>query len=118
MLQRPAHLPGTALSQFACEADLSRLAWIDKLASRALRVGQTLEVEEIADIPNHAARLRAALQDAARLVMDVYGQGLKAAPRFGSAAGQPTRARVAGEYLWPRRAATLEDVYRATGSRR
>ena len=93
------HLPGTALSQFACEADLSHLGWIDKLASRALRVGQTLEVEEIADIPNHAARLRAALQDAARLVMDVYGQGLKAAPRFGSAAGQPTRARVAGGAL-------------------
>ncbi|GAB2734327.1 ATP-dependent DNA helicase DinG [Melaminivora jejuensis] len=93
------HLPGTALSQFACEADLSRLAWIDKLASRALRIGQALEVEEIADIPNHSARLRAALQDAARLVADVYGSALKAAPRFGSAAGQPARTRVAGGVL-------------------
>ncbi len=93
------HLPGTALAQFACEADLSRLGWIDKLASRALRIGQLVEVEEIADIPNHAARLRAALQDAARLAMDVYGPGLKAAPRYGSGAGQPTRARVPGGAL-------------------
>ncbi|SDM10932.1 ATP-dependent DNA helicase DinG [Oryzisolibacter propanilivorax] len=93
------HLPGTALSQFACEADLSHLGWIDKLASRALRIGQLVEVGEIADIPNHAARLRAALQDAARLAMDLYGAGLKAAPRFGSSAGQPTRARVPGGAL-------------------
>ncbi|WP_312307290.1 ATP-dependent DNA helicase DinG [Pulveribacter sp.] len=94
------HLPGTALSQFACEADLSHLAWIDKLASRALRIGQLVEVEEIADIPNHAARLRAALQDAARLAMDLYGPELRAAPRFGSAANAPpTRARVPGGAL-------------------
>ena len=31
--------------------DLSRLTWLDKLASRALRIGQLVEVEEIADIP-------------------------------------------------------------------
>jgi ATP-dependent DNA helicase DinG len=31
--------------------DLSRLGWIDKLASRALRVGQVMEVEELADCP-------------------------------------------------------------------
>ncbi|AVP56519.1 ATP-dependent DNA helicase DinG [Pulveribacter suum] len=93
------HLPGTALSQFACEADLSHLAWIDKLASRALRIGQLVEVEEIADIPSHAARLRAALQDAARLAMDLYGKDLRAAPRYGSATTQPTRARVAGGAL-------------------
>ena len=67
------HLPATALDQFACEMDLSRLTWLDKLASRALRIGQLVEVEEIADIPNHTARLRAALQDLGRLVMDVYG---------------------------------------------
>lgn len=95
------HLPATALQQFACEADLSRLTWIDKLASRALRIGQLVEVEDIADIPNHAARLRAALQDAARLVMDVYGEQLRApAPgrrHFSPAA--PTRARVPGGAL-------------------
>ncbi|MHA7602415.1 ATP-dependent DNA helicase DinG [Alicycliphilus sp. T452] len=93
------HLPATALDQFACEMDLSRLTWIDKLASRALRIGQLVEVEEIADIPNHAARLRAALQDLARLAMDVYGAQLRApAPgaRRPFGASSPTRARVPG----------------------
>jgi len=99
------HLPSTALDQFASEADLSRLTWIDKLASRALRIGQLMEVEEIADIPNHSARLRTTLQDTARLVTDLYAEQLKA-PRTGmgasrynaaarySAPGMPTRARV------------------------
>ncbi|MBS0493637.1 MAG: ATP-dependent DNA helicase DinG [Proteobacteria bacterium] len=95
------HLPATALDQFACEMDLSRLTWIDKLASRALRIGQLVEVEEIADIPNHSARLRAALQDLARLVMDVYGEQLRAPVpgrrQFKSAL--PTRARVPGGVL-------------------
>ena len=90
------HLPATALDQFACEADLSRLTWIDRLASRALRIGQLVEVEEIADIPNHAARLRAALQDTARLVMEVYGAQLKSPSRFAAA---PQRARVPGGVL-------------------
>lgn len=95
------HLPATALQQFACEADLSRLTWIDKLASRALRIGQLVEVEEIADIPNHAARLRAALQDAARLVMDLYGEQLRAPlpGRRQFSASMPTRARVQGGVL-------------------
>lgn len=95
------HLPTTALQQFACEMDLSRLTWIDKLASRALRIGQLVEVEEIADIPNHAARLRAALQDLARLVMDVYGEQLRAPVpgRRQFASSMPTRARVPGGVL-------------------
>jgi len=101
------HLPSTALAQFACEMDLSRLSWIDRLASRALRIGQLVEVEEIADIPQHAARLRTALADLARLVLDVYGEPLRAPGRGNTggpgnrlaAAGQPARARVAGGRL-------------------
>ena len=101
------HLPSTALAQFACEMDLSRLSWIDRLASRALRIGQFVEVEEIADIPQHAARLRTALADLARLVLDVYGEPLRAPGRGTTggpgnrlaAAGQPARARVAGGRL-------------------
>ena len=98
------HLPSTALAQFACEMDLSRLSWIDRLASRALRIGQLVEVEEIADIPQHAARLRTALADLARLVLDVYGEPLRAPGHGGTGArpaiaGQPTRARVAGGRL-------------------
>lgn len=105
VLDEAHHLPATALDQFACEADLSRLTWIDRLASRALRIGALVEVEEIADIPNHSARLRAALQDVARLVMDVYGEQLRAPrPAWGGRArpqapGMPTRARVAGGVL-------------------
>lgn len=107
------HLPSTALDQFACEADLSRLTWIDKLASRALRIGTLVEVEEVADIPNHSARLRTALQDAARIVMDVYGNELRSPrPAWGGAraatassntrpqaTAMPTRARVSGGAL-------------------
>lgn len=94
------HLPATALAQFGCEADLSRLSWIDKLASRALRIGQLVEVEDIADLPNHAARLRAALQDCARLVLDLHGQQPPAArPAWGAGAGQPQRLRLPGGLL-------------------
>ncbi|GAA3987708.1 ATP-dependent DNA helicase DinG [Comamonas faecalis] len=95
------HLPATALSQFACEMDLSRLTWMDRLTSRALRVGQLVEVEETADIPQHAARLRAALQDLARLVLDVYREPLQAPTAGGRsfAARQPARTRVAGGVL-------------------
>ncbi|WP_042422109.1 ATP-dependent DNA helicase DinG [Comamonas granuli] len=89
------HLPATALAQFGCEMDLSRLGWIDKLASRALRIGQLMEVEAIADVPQHAARLRAALQDLARLVLDVYAEPLRApAPGRAALAGTPTRVRL------------------------
>ncbi len=77
VLDEAHHLPATALSQFTCALDLSRLGWIDKLASRALRVGTLLEVEEVADVPAHSSQLRQRLQDLARLVMDFYGDELK-----------------------------------------
>ncbi|MFD1710827.1 ATP-dependent DNA helicase DinG [Ottowia sp. GY511] len=86
------HLPATALDRFACEADLSRLNWIGKLASRALRIGQLMEIDELGDIAPHATQLRTALQDAARLTMDVYGDTLRA-PR--QAYGASTLARFA-----------------------
>ena len=110
VLDEAHHLPATALDQFACSMDLSRLTWIDRLASRALRIGQLVEVGDIADIPAHAAQLRQALQDVARLVMDLYGDALRQpsgggwngggrAPRAGNASGgfagnQPSRVRV------------------------
>ncbi len=101
------HLPGTALDRFACEADLSHLNWIGKLASRALRIGQLMEIDELGDIAPHATQLRTALQDAARLTMDVYGDTLRA-PRqaFGAStlarfapAATTSRARVPGGAL-------------------
>lgn len=77
VLDEAHHLPSTALDQFACSMDLSRITWIERLASRGLRIGALLEVEEIADIPKHSAQLRQTLQDLARIVMDVYGAALK-----------------------------------------
>ena len=77
VLDEAHHLPSTALDQFAGEMDLSRLTWIDKLASRALRVNQVTEVEELADVPKHASQLRQQMQELARLVMEHYGEALK-----------------------------------------
>ena len=90
VLDEAHHLPATALDQFACSMDLSRITWIERLSSRGLRIGALLEVEEIADIPKHAAQLRQTLQDLARIVMDVYGAQLKSQPN----AWGPARVRV------------------------
>lgn len=90
VLDEAHHLPATALDQFACSMDLSRITWIERLSSRGLRIGALLEVEEIADIPKHAAQLRQMLQDLARIVMDVYGTQLKSQPN----AWGPARVRV------------------------
>ena len=90
VLDEAHHLPQTALSQFACDMDMSRLQWIDKLASRALRVGQLMEVDEIADIAGYSSGLREHLTELARCVMEHYGEQLKGKEeRFG-----PARVRV------------------------
>ena len=104
VLDEAHHLPATALEQFACRMDLSRLAWVDRLASRALRVGTLLEVMEVADIPAQASSLRQALQAMERLVLDAYGPELRGETgetggrgqrRWGRAGdpAQPTRHR-------------------------
>ena len=108
ILDEAHHLPATALSQFACSMDLSRLQWLDKLASRALRIGQLLEVAEIADIPTHTGGLRQHLGQLAQAVTQEYGAALQApASRFA-----PARARVPGgvlpETLLPPLAAVAE----------
>ncbi|WP_027994742.1 ATP-dependent DNA helicase DinG [Simplicispira psychrophila] len=95
VLDEAHHLPATALDQFACSMDLSRLNWIDRLASRSLRIGQLVQVSDIADIPRHASQLRQHLQDLARLVMDVYGNELRQpAPRWGGPNSKPPPTRV------------------------
>ena len=95
VLDEAHHLPGTALDQFASEMDLSRLGWIDKLASRATRVGTLMEVSEVADIATHASQLRQHLQDVARLVMDEYGEGLRQQLQSSrSAVALPARVRL------------------------
>ena len=95
VLDEAHHLPAIALGQFACSMDLSRLNWIDRLASRSLRIGQMVQVPEIADIARHASQLRQHLQDLAKLVMDVYGEALRQpAPRWGGPNSKPPPSRV------------------------
>lgn len=90
VLDEAHHLPATALEQFASQMDLSRLGWVDRITSRALRVGGLLAVEEVADIPGSATQVRQSMQDLARLVMDLYGGVL----REGGDRWGPARARV------------------------
>ena len=102
ILDEAHHLPSTALDQFAGEMDLSRLTWIDKLASRALRVNQVAEVEELADVPKHAGQLRQQMQELARLVMEHYGEALKAQKdSYGPARVRAPRGRLPEALLEP-----------------
>ena len=101
VLDEAHHLPGTALAQFANSMDLSRLQWLDKLTSRALRIGQLLEVEEIADIPQHSSGLRQAMGQLAQAAMAQYGETLKSPEaRFGPASARIPRG-VLPEALLP-----------------
>jgi ATP-dependent DNA helicase DinG len=101
VLDEAHHLPATALAQFANSMDLSRLQWLDKLTSRALRIGQLLEVEEIADIPQHSSGLRQAMGQLAQAAMAQYGETLKSPEaRFGPASARIPRG-VLPEALLP-----------------
>ena len=101
VLDEAHHLPATALAQFASSMDLSRLQWLDKLTSRALRIGQLLEVEEIADIPQHSSGLRQAIGQLAQAAMAQYGETLKSPEaRFGPASARIPRG-VLPEALLP-----------------
>jgi len=104
VLDEAHHLPATALEQFACSMDLSRLLWIDRLAQRATRIGTLMEVAEVADISGYASRLRQGLQDVSRLVMDLYGDTLRpSTPALGRERAphyrMPTRVRLPGGVL-------------------
>ena len=102
ILDEAHHLPSTALDQFAGEMDLSRLTWIDKLASRALRVNQVAEVEELADVPKHAGQLRQQMQELARLVMEHYGEALKSQKdSYGPARVRAPRGRLPEALIEP-----------------
>ena len=124
VLDEAHHLPATALAQFANSMDLSRLQWLDKLTSRALRIGQLLEVEEIADIPQHSSGLRQAMGQLAQAAMAQYGETLKSPEaRFGPASARIPRG-VLPEALLPPLEAVLAhsmgllDVLRAIAKAR
>ena len=94
ILDEAHHLPGIALGQFGCRMDLGAHEWVERLAQRALRVGVHMQVSEVADIPAHAARMREALQETERLVLDLYGDLLHAEP--GAPAAPAAPAALAG----------------------
>ncbi|RZM02179.1 MAG: ATP-dependent DNA helicase DinG [Variovorax sp.] len=87
VLDEAHHLPATALAQFACRMDLGHHGWIERLAQRAVAVGVRLEVMDVADIPGHAAQVRQAMQQVERLVMDLYGETLRATADTGRGPG-------------------------------
>ena len=93
ILDEAHHLPATALAQFACRMDLGRHGWAEQLARRAVRVGVRFEVTEVADVPTHAAQMRQALQETERLVLDLYGESLRAGADGPPGRG-PARARL------------------------
>lgn len=96
VLDEAHHLPGTALDQFAASMDLSRLTWIERLSSYAVRAGGLLAVSEVAEVAQHAALLRQSLQEVARVALEVYGDELRAQP---TSAWGPARVRVPGGVL-------------------
>lgn len=77
VLDEAHHLPATALEQFAASMDMSRLTWIDRLATRAVRTGGLLAVSEVAELPKLSAQVRQHLQDLARLAMHHHGAALR-----------------------------------------
>ena len=93
VLDEAHHLPATALAQFGSRMDLARHGWAERLAQRAVRFGVLLEVTEVADIPTHAAQMRQALQQVERLVIDLFGETLRAG-LSGPPGRGPARARL------------------------
>lgn len=78
VLDEAHHLPATALDQFSHTMDLSRTLWLDRLATRVVRTGGLLAVSDVVDVPRLAAQIRQTLADLARLVMETWGDALRA----------------------------------------
>ncbi|MEO6855424.1 MAG: ATP-dependent DNA helicase DinG [Rhodoferax sp.] len=78
------------LDKFSTAMDLSRLGWIDTLASRAKRIGSLMGVSEVADVGRYASQLKQTLEDIAKTVSTLYAEVLREPP---SAFG-PARVRL------------------------
>ncbi|TSE31867.1 ATP-dependent DNA helicase DinG [Tepidimonas charontis] len=77
VLDEAHHLPAIALEQFGRRCGLTRLAWVDQLASRMLKAAQEVETDAVAEVPAAAAHLRQALQAAAREAVQAWGARLR-----------------------------------------
>ncbi|MCX7693627.1 ATP-dependent DNA helicase DinG [Tepidimonas taiwanensis] len=112
VLDEAHHLPAIALEQFARRTGLTRLAWIDQLASRSLKAAAEVEVDAVADVPGAAARLRHALQEVGRLVVQTWGAQL----REMADDAEPLRIRLSGGVLPDGFAAPLQAAVDASGA--
>ncbi len=65
------HLPAVALGQFASSMDLNHLRWLDKLPRTLQQVSEKIQVALTQDVTTLAQQLKAALQDLARMVLDL-----------------------------------------------
>jgi ATP-dependent DNA helicase DinG len=72
VLDEGHHLPAVALDKFSCSMDLSRLGWIDTLASRSKRIGSLMAVSEVAEVGRYASQLKQTLEEIARSVAELY----------------------------------------------
>ncbi len=66
------HLPAVALSQFASSMEMSSLRWLDKLPKILREVSEKIHVALAQDVATLAQQLKAALQDVARLAIDLF----------------------------------------------
>ncbi len=95
VLDEAHHLPAVALDKFSCAMDLSRLGWIDTLASRAKRIGSLMQVSEAADLGRQAAQLKQSLQELAAQLTELYAAALaEPRPAYGGSGGGQAPARV------------------------
>ena len=65
------HLPAVALDQFSGAMDMSNLRWLDKLPRILLDVAEKMGYSVAQDVSTLAQQLRLALNDAARIGMDL-----------------------------------------------
>ncbi|MBV5298145.1 MAG: ATP-dependent DNA helicase DinG [Rhodoferax sp.] len=68
------HLPAVALDQFSGVMDMSNLRWLDKLPRILLDVAEKMSYAVTQDVSTLAQQLRSALNDAARIGMDLLRQ--------------------------------------------
>ncbi|WP_394787464.1 ATP-dependent DNA helicase DinG [Rhodoferax sp.] len=80
ILDEGHHLPAVALDKFSTSMDLSRLGWIDTLASRAKRIGSLMAVSEVADVGRYASQLKQSLDEVAKIVAELYAPALRDQP--------------------------------------
>ena len=72
VLDEAHHLPSVALNHFQESTDLSRLRWVEQLASRAQRAAATLDLVEVPDFAALGSALREHLSATAQWAMAFY----------------------------------------------